>query len=86
MSITKMLGVAVAFTFGGAVVGGLIGYVMGVFAPDFYRATVSSQADPMQVGLGFGISQGLLMGFVLACVIFIAQAIRSKGKGASGGD
>ena len=84
MSIAKMTGIAIAFTLGGAVVGGAIGWAMGTYIPGFYRATVpyfdedGQQTSASEIGLGFGISQGLLMGFVMACVILIASAIRSR--------
>jgi hypothetical protein len=84
MSIAKMTGVSIAFTLGGALVGGAIGWAMGTYIPGFYRATVpyfddeGQQTSAVEIGLGFGIAQGLLMGFILACVILIASAIRYR--------
>ena len=84
MTIAKMTGLALAFTLGGALIGGLIGWCMGTFLPGFYQATVpyfnddGQQPYAAQIGLGFGISQGLLMGFILGCIVLIATAIRTR--------
>ena len=85
MTIAKMTAIAAGFTAAGSVIGGLIGWAFGRFTPDFYRATLPGSThyegnapDPVQIGIGFGIAQGLLMGFILGCVVLIASAIRAK--------
>ncbi|HZH98258.1 MAG TPA: hypothetical protein VEX38_04750 [Fimbriimonadaceae bacterium] len=84
MSIGKMTTLAVAFTSVGGVIGALLGWWMGAYLPDFYRATIREYSDigrpfdPVQIGVGFGLAQGLIMGFVLACVVLIASAIYSR--------
>jgi hypothetical protein len=65
---------AVAFGIGG----GLIGYSLGVFAPAYYRGVYRSGQeawfDPVQMGLGLGISQGAVCGVIIGCVVVLAVA------------
>ncbi|HJP82746.1 MAG TPA: hypothetical protein VJ835_04500 [Fimbriimonadaceae bacterium] len=85
MSTAKMVGFVGAFAGVGAFVGGLLGFGLGLFAPDLYRAWFrpgpyleDKPYDPLQLGIGLGIIQGLVAGFVLGCVVLIVSAIRNK--------
>jgi hypothetical protein len=85
MSTEKMVGFVAAFAGAGAVLGGLLGFALGSFAPDLYRVWFGSGAhtgqrpyDPLQLGIGLGVLQGLVAGFVLGCVLLIVSAIRTK--------
>jgi hypothetical protein len=61
------------------VVGGLIGWVLGLVAPQYYRIVfdAADQVDfsPQQVGFGLGLTQGLLVGALVGCVAVLAAAI-----------
>ena len=48
-----------------AIIGGFLGYVLGEFAPDYYRsvfARTDSDFNSVQVGLGLGMTQGAAAG------------------------
>jgi hypothetical protein len=68
----------------GAVAGGLIGYGMGAALPGYYRGVFASGRepwfDPVHVGVGLGITQGLLAGLAVGAVVVLAWAlVRSRG-------
>lgn len=69
-----------------ALAGAGIGYGLGTFLPNFYRAVSSSGRDPwfdpVQFGLGQGLTQGLVCGLAVGCVIVLAvswQSARRRG-------
>ena len=61
-----------------ASIGGVLGYAMGTFAPDYYRIVFhippGMELDPAQAGLGLGLTQGLAAGLVVGLVIVLAVA------------
>jgi hypothetical protein len=61
------------------VAGGLLGFTLGVGAPAYYRGVFRAANDPgfnpVQVGLGLGISQGLICGAVIGSVVVLAGAL-----------
>ena len=88
MTVVRGFVITVASGAALAVLGGLLGYAMGIFVPDYYRLVFRShpdvQFDPAQVGLGLGLTQGLAAGLFIGLVIVVAvawfrsrQAIRS---------
>jgi hypothetical protein len=64
-----------AFAVGGA----LVGYLLGVLAPDYYRTVfgVPPEApyDPVQVGVGLGLTQGATAGLLVGVVIVVSVAL-----------
>ena len=66
----------VVMTAVGAIVGTLIGLLLEVFAPDYYRAVFASgnQANfnPIAIGIGLGVTQGALMGLVADLVLVVS--------------
>jgi hypothetical protein len=58
--------------------GGLIGYLLGVFAPAYYRGVFGNGRqpwfDPVEVGLGLGITQGAICGVIAGAVVVLAVA------------
>jgi hypothetical protein len=57
---------------------------MGLFLPDFYRAVHFGDGpveNPVQVGTGLGISEGLMLGFVLGVLIVLVQAFGKRRSG-----
>jgi hypothetical protein len=69
-----VLASAVAF----GVLGTLLGYAIGVYAPDYYRTVLQippgMQLNPVQIGLGLGLTQGAGAGFAVGAVIVVAVA------------
>jgi hypothetical protein len=60
------------------VVGTLIGYFLGTFHPGYYRSVVSGgrQPDfkPVDVGIGLGCSQGLILGVIVGALVVVGSA------------
>lgn len=79
MSAKRMVQVVSLLTVAGAAIGGLLGLLFGLLLPDFYLTTVGP-GNPVQIGLGFGIAQGIMMGFILGCLVIIIVAWRDKNR------
>lgn len=62
----------VAFGLGG----GAVGYAVGRWLPGFYRtlfrATEDQEFDPVEMGLGLGLTNGLMLGVAVGLVIVVA--------------
>lgn len=58
--------------------GGLLGYVVGVAAPGYYRAVFHGGDAPgfvpAEVGLGLGVAQGAAAGLIVGIVVVLAVA------------
>lgn len=59
-----------------ALVGMLIGLTLGINAPGYYRTVFrggnSPDFNPEQVGIGLGLTQGVIAGLVIGCVVVLA--------------
>jgi hypothetical protein len=69
----------------GACVGAGIGYLLGIAAPGYYRGVLSAGAeawfDPVHVGIGLGVTQGLPAGLVIGSIVVVVTAwSRSRGE------
>lgn len=66
--------VATGTAFG--VAGGIIGYLIGRSAPDFYRVAFRWEGvppfDPRALGLALGLVQGLMVGIGVGLVVVLA--------------
>ncbi|HEY3783592.1 MAG TPA: hypothetical protein VGL56_21115 [Fimbriimonadaceae bacterium] len=61
---------AVAALFGGF--GGFIGWALGTFMPDYYRGVFSLKGEnTVAVGFGLGLTQGLILGSIVALGILV---------------
>ncbi len=47
---------------GGSIFGAALGGLLAVMLPNYYASVFSGPVDPLQTGLGLGISQGLVAG------------------------
>jgi hypothetical protein len=67
-----------AFGAGFAVAGTLVGYGLGTFLPGYYRGVFlgGRQPDfnPVDVGIGLGCSEGLMLGVVVGLVVVVVLA------------
>jgi hypothetical protein len=63
-----------AFALGGA----LIGYTLAVYLPGYYRGVFSTGREPwfnpIEVGVGLGMTQGLICGLVVGAIVVLAVA------------
>lgn len=68
--------IASGFIFG--LLGAGIGYLLGSIAPDFYRTVFrippELRIDPVQDGLGLGLTQGIGAGLLVGLVIVVVVA------------
>lgn len=66
--------IASGLGFGGA--GAMIGVLLGVGVPSYYRGVFAEGDnpgfDPVQVGFGLGLSQGLICGVLVGMVVVLA--------------
>ena len=78
MTIARGFLIVVLSGLGFAIGGGLIGYTLALVAPAYYRGVFSSGRepwfDPVQVGLGLGITQGAVCGVIVGSVVVLAVA------------
>lgn len=83
MTVGRGFAIVVASSACAGAVGGLIGFVLGRYAPGYYWAVFGSGADPwfnpVQVGTGLGITQGLVAGLIVGSVVVLASA-RSEAR------
>jgi len=73
MSAPKALSIVLVATLAFAAIGTVIGVGLGTLCPDYYRTVFrggdSPNFNPIQVGIGLGITQGVAAGAVIGIVI-----------------
>ena len=78
MTVVRGFIITIASGLAFAALGGVLGYAMGTFAPDYYRIVFrippGVELDPAHVGLGLGLTQGLAVGLIIGLVIVVAVA------------
>ncbi|MGV3720781.1 MAG: hypothetical protein ACO1SX_07710 [Actinomycetota bacterium] len=61
-----------------SLLGGMAGYLIGAFAPGYYRGVFANGSDPsfdpVQVGIGQGVTQGLVGGVFVGLIIVALAA------------
>jgi len=79
MTVARGFGIIIASGIGFGTAGGLVGSTLGRVAPAYYRNVFrrgeSPAFDPVQVGLGLGMTQGLIAGLVVGSVVVLAVAL-----------
>ena len=77
MNIRRAVIFCVSTTLVFTILGGLVGYCLGRFLPDYYRSVFrnggDSDFDPIAVGLGLGLSQGITAGAILGVVVLVGM-------------
>jgi len=70
----------IAATAGGcAVLGALLGYLIGVLLPDYYHAVFDDTSlNTLQVGVGLGLTQGLGAGLAVGVLVVLAISISAR--------
>ena len=78
MTVAKGFRVIILSGLAFALGGGLIGYALAVILPGYYRGVFGSGRepwfDPVEVGIGLGVSQGLICGLFVGAVVVLAVA------------
>lgn len=78
MGILRAFATIIASAIGFGLAGGLVGYLLGVVAPGYYRAVFRNGGeayfDPPSVGLGLGVTQGLTVGLIVGALVVLAVA------------
>lgn len=76
VALARAILVVAVCTIVGASIGTGAGYVLGRFAPGYYRSMFGQGNapgfDPVQMGIGLGLTQGIALGFIAGIVIIIA--------------
>jgi hypothetical protein len=76
MTVARAFTITAASGFLCGTLGGLIGYLLGKLAPDYFRTIFrvppEMEFNPMQAGVGLGLVQGLMTGIGIALLIVIA--------------
>ena len=69
MTLQKIVVIVLSLTGAGTLIGAVIGWILGVETPSLYYALFDNRdINPVQVGVGIGVANGSLMGFVLGIV------------------
>lgn len=75
MSVAKILVLLVASTAVFTTLGGIVGFGLGRFVPNYYRNLVGAgQAldfDPLAFGIGQGVTQGMIAGIVIGLLLVV---------------
>ncbi len=78
MKVARGFAITIASGLAFGLVGAGMGFMLGTFAPDYYRTVfrIPSQAsiEPAQAGLGLGLTQGLAAGLTIGLVIVVSVA------------
>ena len=92
MRILRAVGIIVVSALVCGLVGAGIGGFLGRAAPGYYRTVFRASGpefDPVEVGLGLGLTQGLAAGLLVGCVLVLATALwnrRRENERAGGGE
>lgn len=78
MTVARGFAITLASGLAFGVLGAGVGYLLGLVAPDYYRAVLhilpESSINAAQAGLGLGVTQGLAAGLVVGLVIVVSVA------------
>ena len=78
MTVIRGFAITIASGLIFGLLGAGIGYLLGSIAPDFYRTVFRSppelRIDPVQAGLGLGLTQGIGAGLLVGLVIVVVVA------------
>ncbi len=77
MNIRKAIILVVSTTLVFTILGGVVGFCLGRFLPNYYRSIFrngsDSDFDPLAVGLGLGLTQGLAAGSIIGVVVLVVM-------------
>ncbi len=78
MTVLRGFLITITSCLGFSGLGALAGYVLAIMAPDYYRTVFdvrpTSVFNPVQLGLGLGLTEGAAVGLILGVVIVITVA------------
>jgi hypothetical protein len=78
MTIARGFAITIVSGVAFGIFGAVVGYALGTFAPDYYRTVFrippGVELDPVQTGLGLGVTQGLTAGLFIGLAIVVTVA------------
>ncbi|MBM3969911.1 MAG: hypothetical protein FJ302_08620 [Planctomycetes bacterium] len=75
MSVAKALSLIIASAIAFTLIGGVVGFGLGRFVPNYYR-TIARDGDapgfdPLAFGVGQGVTQGLIVGVAVGIALVV---------------
>jgi len=78
MTVMRGFIISIISGIGFAAIGGMLGYALGVLAPDYYRIMfripTRYEGDLVQLGVGLGLTQGFAAGLLVGLAIVVVVA------------
>ncbi len=78
MTVQRGFLITIISSLGFGVCGALVGYLLAVGAPDYYRTVFHVAPDvifnPVHVGIGLGLTEGSMAGLLVGVVIVVTVA------------
>lgn len=80
--IYRSLYLVIATTIMFGAFGGIVGWLLSILTPDYYRSRFDAlDSEVWQIAVGSGVTQGLIVGAAVGCVVLLATAwYRSRVK------
>lgn len=79
----KQIKTVIGWSIAGALAGGLLGLAMGILLPDYYMGVFglspSRRGEAPSIGLGLGLSQGLIVGAIAGVLVVAVDRFRPNG-------
>ena len=73
--IYRSLYLVVATTIMFGAFGGIVGWLLSLLTPDYYRSRFDAlDSEVWQIAVGSGVTQGLIVGALVGCVVLLATA------------
>lgn len=84
MIYLRPLLVLISCLIGGSILGGVVGYFLGKWTPEYYRAVFdvaeAENFNAVETGVGLGVSQGLVAGAVLGTILVVTVEFCSRSR------
>lgn len=87
MNIRKAFLLLTSTTIFFTVLGGLVGFLLGKYLPNYYKSIFrngqDAEFDPLAMGVGQGLTQGITAGAVIAIIFLIVMVwhdVKSGGQ------
>lgn len=83
MTVPRAFAIILGTGLAGSCLGAAVGYALAVLTPGYYASVFPGRAaapgfSPVDVGVGLGLTQGLIAGAAIGCVVTLAVAVASR--------